>query len=541
MATKWKSIRYALYLKAFAVVAAVAGMLTMAHGTLMLPYVPYAYRNPDVWGGAVSAAEIAHYRMLGQTCILEGLVGGLLLLGAVLYLIYAAGRRNGSEEVHLLWSDRIYNDVSLAVTVPLLLGAMLLLLPLYESLYETNWELFVMLAGTLVTAGTLLGILTGTALVKRIKRRELFRHTLAAAVLRWLFGPLYRLATGLRAALHRSAIGVRVAAWFGVFVAAQVAMFLLTVVLASALTLIGLIAGGIIFLAVNGAALLFVLRKVKLIEAMNEDTAKIRAGEVGHRVSRPEEPVLEALADNINYLADGLTVSLENEVRAERLKAELVTNVSHDLKTPLTSIITYVDLLKREGVCSENAPHYVDVLEQKAQRLKGLTEDLFEAAKASSGNLAYTLEPLDVSELISQGLGELTDQIEASGLQFRISAPEEKAAALGDGRLLWRVMENLLSNVFKYAQPGSRVYIETAALEGWVRITVKNISAFELNVPVEELMERFKRGDESRHSEGSGLGLSIARSLTELQGGRFAVAVDGDLFKAEVSLPEYKA
>lgn len=177
-----------------------------------------------------------------------------------------------------------------------------------------------------------------------------------------------------------------------------------------------------------------------------------------------------------------------------------------------------MDLLKREGVCSENAPHYVEVLDQKSQRLKGLTEDLFEAAKASSGNLAYTLERLDMAELLSQGMGELSDRIAESGLQFRQSAPEEKVYALGDGRLLWRVMENLLSNVFKYAQPGSRVYLETGVENGWVRITLKNISAFELNIQAEELLERFKRGTNPDTARGPAWGSpspGVSRSCRE--------------------------
>lgn len=534
MDTKWRNIRFTLWLKGLAVASAVAGMLTMAHGALMLPYVEYALGNP---GNGMTAARFQHYRMLGHLGIYEAVGGGLLFLAAVLYLTYAAGRRQDSEEVHLLWSDRLYLDVGLAVTVPLLLGAMLTLLPLYRELYEPNYELFAFLAATVVTAATLLGILTGTAIVKRIKRRELLRHTLVAAVLGWLFRPFVKLAGGLRQALKGGPLALRASAAFGVYGGALTLSLLLTMLLASGLGLAGLLLGGAVFLGVNGAALLLVLRKAALIQVLAEDTARIRSGEVGHRVAATGEPLLDPLADNINSMAEGLKISLESQVRAERLKAELVTNVSHDLKTPLTSIITYVDLLKREGVCSENAPHYVEVLDQKSQRLKGLTEDLFEAAKASSGNLAYTLERLDMAELLSQGLGELSDRIAESGLQFRQSAPEEKVYALGDGRLLWRVMENLLSNVFKYAQPGSRVYLETGVENGWVRITLKNISAFELNIQAEELLERFKRGDESRHSEGSGLGLSIARSLTELQGGRFSVAIDGDLFKAQVELP----
>ncbi len=219
------------------------------------------------------------------------------------------------------------------------------------------------------------------------------------------------------------------------------------------------------------------------------------------------------------------------------MKAELITNVSHDLKTPLTSIITYVDLLKNEGLQSENAGKYLGIIDSKSQRLKSLTEDLFEAAKATSGNIAVNFEKLNVASLISQGLGELSDKIETSGLIFRTNFPAENVYVNADGRLLWRVIENLLSNVFKYALPNSRVYIDVIQTDETVKIVVKNISAYELNVNADELMERFKRGDASRHSEGSGLGLSIAKSLTELQNGSFTLNIDGDLFKATIELP----
>jgi signal transduction histidine kinase len=248
-------------------------------------------------------------------------------------------------------------------------------------------------------------------------------------------------------------------------------------------------------------------------------------------------PEFKQLSVTINSIADGLKNAVSNQVKSERMKAELITNVSHDLKTPLTSIITYIDLLKSEGLHSENAEKYLGIIDNKSQRLKALTEDLFEAAKASSGSIAVNLEKLDAVSLINQGLGELSDKIEESGLNFKTNMPSSKLLVYADGKLLWRVIENLLSNVFKYALPNSRVYIDTFATAEYVKIIIKNISAYELNINEEELMERFKRGDASRHSEGSGLGLSIAKSLTELQGGSFHIEIDGDLFKATIELP----
>jgi signal transduction histidine kinase len=225
---------------------------------------------------------------------------------------------------------------------------------------------------------------------------------------------------------------------------------------------------------------------------------------------------------------------VERRLKSERLRTELIVNVSHDLRTPLTSVITYADLLCQEDIQNENARRYIDVIAQKAGRLKTLTDDLFEAAKAASGNVAVHWEAVDLGALVTQGLGELDDRVEASGLDFRVRLPEAPLAARADGRLLWRALENLLSNVFKYALPGSRVYLDVFPEGDWACVELKNISAQELNIPADELLERLTRGDASRHSEGSGLGLDIARSLMRCQQGDLTLQIDGDLFKARL-------
>ncbi len=244
------------------------------------------------------------------------------------------------------------------------------------------------------------------------------------------------------------------------------------------------------------------------------------------------------LADNINSITDGLKKAVASELKSERLKTELITNVSHDIRTPLTSIITYVDLLKQEKD-PERIEEYIDVLDQKAKRLKVLTDDLFDAAKASSGNIPVTFERIDIVSLITQGLGEVNDKIEALNLDIKLRYPEDKVYITADGKLLWRSIENLLSNIFKYALRESRVYIDIEDAGNEILLTFKNISAYELNITAEELMERFKRGDESRSSQGSGLGLSIAKSLIEIQKGKFTIQIDGDLFKAVISMPKH--
>jgi signal transduction histidine kinase len=248
---------------------------------------------------------------------------------------------------------------------------------------------------------------------------------------------------------------------------------------------------------------------------------------------------LGKVSDSINSISEGITLAIEERMKSERLKTDLFTNVSHDIRTPLTSLITYMDLMKREGLDSEKAPEYLEILTQKADRLKILTDDLFEAAKASSGNIDAHLERLDLSALVQQVIGELDERIHSSGLEFRVRAPEHMWIN-ADGKLILRIMENLLSNVFKYSLAHSRVYIEITSEKTDICLSIKNISARELNVDPLELTERFKRGDDARTSEGSGLGLSIVESFVRAQNGRFVLTVDGDLFKATVYLPAPK-
>ena len=230
--------------------------------------------------------------------------------------------------------------------------------------------------------------------------------------------------------------------------------------------------------------------------------------------------------------------AVDEQTRAERMKTELITNVSHDIKTPLTSIVNYVDLLEKEDIQPEKAKEYVDVLHRQSARLKKLTEDLVEASKASSGCLPVHLARTDVNVLLSQLAGDYLEKLEAAQLEPVFHPAPSQPKIQADGQLLSRVLGNLFSNICKYAMPGTRVYFESSANAGIVTITFKNISKYELNIPAEELMARFVRGDRSRHTEGSGLGLSIAQSLTELQGGSFRLEIDGDLFKAIVSFPQ---
>ena len=288
----------------------------------------------------------------------------------------------------------------------------------------------------------------------------------------------------------------------------------------------------------QGLVLWALCRWVRQWRAIRGATARIVGGHPEERIdTRGMYRDLREHAEQLNDLGGSISQAVEERLKSERFKAELITNVSHDLKTPLTSIINYVDLLKKTRLDDPAAREYLEVLERKSQRLKKLTEDLVEASKASTGVLPVHLERLDFAQLLTQALGEYEDRFQRSGLTPVASLPPESCAVLADGRHLWRVMDNLLGNCCKYALSGTRVYLSLERWDGSVILTVKNVSRAPLNVSPEQLMERFVRGDSARSTEGSGLGLSIARSLTDLQGGSFRLEIDGDLFKAVVSLP----
>lgn len=248
---------------------------------------------------------------------------------------------------------------------------------------------------------------------------------------------------------------------------------------------------------------------------------------------------LEELEENINHLKQGMEKAINESIKAERLKTDLITNVSHDLKTPLTSIINYTDLLKKEKIENENAKKYIDILEKKSKKLKILTEDLIEVSKISSGNETVALEKIDFKELVLQANGEFAEKFEEKNLEVISNLPKEAVIVDLDGKKIWRVLENLYQNVYKYSLENTRVYVDLIVNDHIV-FTIKNISKEKLNIPPDELMERFIRGDSSRHTGGNGLGLSIAKDLSKLNGGTLSIQIDGDLFVAKIKLDNIK-
>lgn len=441
-------------------------------------------------------------KAFAQSLLNEFLVFLAGFIISFIYLIVVIGRTSFKDkEVHLNVIDKLYNDLNIVIVVSLAIWSIIMIFEVYQNIYMALTLPFVSIV-----------LLLTLSLVKHIKNRTIFSHTLIYQMLKKGF-------LAVKHVFDSGTTGVKVVLLvigYPVLVAATFFIFPIT---------IGLVA----WLA---------LKKVKSFNHIKEGVEKIKNGDLHHRIEVGGKGELNQLATNINSITGGLKKSVDSEIKSERLKTELITNVSHDIRTPLTSIITYVDLLKIEND-PEKVAEYIDVLDQKSKRLKHLTDDLFDAAKASSGNMPVQLERIDILSLLTQGIGEMDEKIEASALDFKLAHPTEKVYVMADGKLLWRSIENLFSNIFKYAQPASRVYIDVEDLESEVLVTFKNMSAYELNISADELMERFKRGDESRTSQGSGLGLSIAESLINIQRGKFIVQVDGDLFKAMIYLPKY--
>lgn len=450
------------------------------------------------------------------------------------FLMCCAGRRRHADGFVLNWQDKIPYDLYLCLSAAALCGCGAIAVQSLESaIFYYGGEPY---AGALYgTSGVALAagfglyaaLLMTTA--ARCKTRTLFRNTLIWRLCAWIgrgcghLGAWWKTTFGSWDVTKRAILG------FLLYLAGTV------------------LTGLTVFLIpfYQGAVLYGLCRWLKGWKAIRAGTAAIVGGAPETVIDSPDLncPICRELkehAEQLNDLGSAINSAVEERMKSERMKAELITNVSHDLKTPLTSIINYVDLLKKEDIPNEKAHEYIGVLDRKSQRLKKLTEDLVEASKASTGALNVERERLGVTQLVSQALGEYSEKLSAAGLTPVVTLPEEEVFVYADGRHFWRILDNLMGNCVKYAMPGTRVYLDVAAWDGRVTLLLKNISATQLNVAPEQLMERFVRGDESRTTEGSGLGLSIARSLTELQDGAFRVEVDGDLFKAVVSFPEMK-
>ena len=477
--------------------------------------------------------------------ILFAVALGVLAIACMIGLMVMTGRFR--EQVdgrpQLNWFDRIWTEIHLVLAVAALGGAVACFIPAVEI-----WPLMSGQAGYeptsanayafgvsnnfviwLCTAGSFLCLLVSlvsvVSMVKKLKAGTFLKGSLIGIVVIAIFKAIsYAFRTVFRSDKYMRK-----------YILIGIGMIIL------AMTWVGAIVDLVLLL-------IFVPRLVKKYRSIESGVTEVKSGNLTYKidVERDEKGPrtgFDRLADDINEISQATNLAVQNELKNQRLKTDLISNVSHDLKTPLTSMITYVDLLKTEGLDSERAPEYLDIIDEKTRRLKNLTENLFEAAKASSGNIPCEITDVDILTIINQALAEMDDRLAERDLNVIVKNELESTLVRADGQLLWRVIENLLSNVSKYALDGSRVYINLSdaggnpsAGHGRALLEVKNMSRDALNIPADELMERFKRGDESRNTEGSGLGLAIAKDLTHLMGGVFEITIDGDLFKASVML-----
>ena len=438
----------------------------------------------------------------------------LLALFCFCFSLAAAGHWQGHEGIHLTWLDKIPADVWLIVLLcTFFIG--------WEAFYY-GWGLVFFCAA--LVPFVLLFLCTFAA---QCKAGTVLRASLIARIARFL----WRIVRSLFLGLWRIARNLPLL-WKTALVMAGVFFLEMLFVLAGYGSVDGIF---IIMKAVELLAALYIALNLRTLQKGGE---KLADGDFSSPIdTRYLIGDFKRYGQELNDVQSGLEQAVQEQMKAEHLKTELITNVSHDIKTPLTSIVNYVDLLKKENISSPNAQEYIAVLDRQSHRLKKLTEDLVEASKASSGVLNVDLQPTDVNVLFSQIEGEYQERLAACQLTLVTQPPAPGTVIRADSRLLSRVMDNLVSNICKYALPSTRVYVVSTLSREAVTISFKNVSRDELNISPDELMERFVRGDASRHTEGSGLGLSIARSLVQLQGGRFDLAIDADLFRADITFP----
>ena len=450
----------------------------------------------------------------GLTIFLTALFA-LLALFFFCFLMASAGHWARHEGIHLTWLDKIPADVWLLVLL---------------CTFFIGWEAFYYEWGRVFFCAALvpLVLLFLCAFAAQCKAGTVLRGALIGRIARFLwrivrslFLGLWRIAKSLPLIWKTALAGL-------ILVFIEFVLFLQDYY--------GTLAAP--FLALKLAELLAVLYVALNLRALQKGGEKLARGDFSSPIdTKYLIGDFKRYGQELNDVQSGLEQAVQEQMKAEHLKTELITNVSHDIKTPLTSIVNYVDLLKKEDIPSPEAREYIAVLDRQSHRLKKLTEDLVEASKASSGVLNVDLQPTDVNVLFSQIEGEYQERLAACQLTLVTQPPAPGTVIRADSRLLSRVMGNLVSNICKYALPSTRVYVVSTLSREAVTISFKNVSRDELNISPDELMERFVRGDASRHTEGSGLGLSIARSLVQLQGGRFDLAIDADLFRADITFP----
>ena len=456
--------------------------------------------------------------------IAVALVSLIISVLLFVFLMSAAGHRDGSDTITPNFIDRIPFDLFTAVM------AIVICCPIALGIEVGRSFAFANLLGLLVAfvLGELLLFLFFMSLSTRLKLKNVVKSCLIYRILCWCWRLLKKAGRVFRAFIH----GLPLLGRAG-FVVAAVLLVEFIYICATEHSTGAQLFGWFVERAVLLALLVYLLACVKRLRT---GASKIARGDMNYSIdTKYMHGDLLDHANDLNSIRDGISKAVNERMKSEHFKTELITNVSHDIKTPLTSIVNYVDLLSKENIENEKAQEYIEVLQRQSARLKKLTEDLVEASKASTGNLTVNLERCELGVLLDQTAGEYGEKLSAQGLELILKKPEEPVTVLADGRHLWRILDNLMNNICKYAQPGTRVYLNLEKQAGKAVMTFRNVSKYQLNISGDELMERFVRGDSSRNTEGSGLGLSIARSLAQLQGAQLDLMVDGDLFKVTVT------
>ncbi len=483
----------------------------------------YAGVSKDYYYDRMAVMKRSKNQVVTDIYIMIGLF--LAALGLWIYLLKVSGRKKDDDEIHMLAIDRIFVEITIGATAA---GAILLAIASFGCLVELPYggalDIFMPLAMLSSAAASALLVLGSASVARNIKNHTFAGRSLFARLTKWLKkSAAWYVKWFKKAAAYLCGDKVSV-----IVLAAFILYTLLITTICHHTVLIVLLAS---------AACIFAYRFLSQLDKLRDGITHIYNGDTDHRVEGCTAPVLAGAADELNNIGNSVKESVKRELSAQMMKTRLITNVSHDLKTPLTSIISYADILSNMELTPPEANDYVKIIKQKGERLKKLTQDLFDISKAESGSETVNLENLDAGLLLRQSLAELNSEIEKSSLTFVTSIPEKEVFVLADGKKLSRVFENLIINALKYSMPGTRVYVSLTDAPP-VTAEIKNISAEPMNFSPAEITERFVRGDSSRTTEGSGLGLAIAKSYAELCGGSLDIRIDGDLFKVRVRLTE---